>query len=687
MDGAITHIGVGEIRTRVRVAHLCRIGTLFISAALCLLAGGEAAGASTNLTEMSLEELMNVEVTSVSKKSESLHEAAAAIYVLTSEDIRRSGAANIPDLLRLVPGVNVARLTSNSWSVTARGFGGQFANKLLVLIDGRSIYTPLYAGVYWESHEVMLEDVDRIEVIRGPGGTLWGANAVNGVINIVTKPAEETQGLLLSGGAGSYERAFANARWGGAIGEDVHYRVYTRYFLRDEGGSEANGGDADDAWHSIQGGARFDWDISPDDRLSLYADLRQIDEDNVVTDGFLNTGSGIESHSTSEYFGRYAQATWVHTFADESSFQLQGYYDGYTSDSASLNEDRHTFDLEFQHQFQAGTRHDIVWGVGFRHTMDEVDGTAMLSLSPDSRSDQTFSAFIQDEIALTEELHLILGTKIEHNDYTGVEVQPNARLRWAPNDRHTVWAAISRAVRTPARAEADIQLRTTITPGVLDALFAQYDDREFDAEDLLATELGYRVRATDELAFDFAFFFNHYTDLRTLSPGPSFDDNGVTVLPIEPVNEGEANTFGFELAADWQPIAMWQLRAGYTYLHLNLDIPSTDPITEAASDDTPQNQLFIQSRLNLPHNIELDAALRYVDSLDGIDIDGYTEMDARIAWRPTEDLELALIGRNLLDSEHEEFASTLFNNVPTAVEREIYGKITWRFMPGGKQAR
>jgi iron complex outermembrane receptor protein len=584
----------------------------------------------------------------------------------------------------MVPGVNVARLTSNTWSVTARGFGGRFANKLLVLVDGRSIYTPLFAGVYWEAHGVMLEDVDRIEVIRGPGGTLWGANAVNGVINIVTKAAVDTQGLLLSTGAGSYERAFGSARWGGAAGDDVHYRVYTRYFLRDEGGSQATGGDADDAWQSIQGGGRVDWDISPDDRLSLYADLRHLDIDEVIMRSFLTPPFSQEVHDSPDYFGRYVLAAWDHAFADESSIQLQAYYDGYTWEDPTFAEDRNTFDIEFQHQLEVGDRHNIIWGAGFRHTQDDIDGSPSISLTPNSRGDQTYSAFVQDDIALTDKLHFILGAKIEHNDYTGIEVQPNARLRWTPNDRHTLWAAVSRAVRTPSRAESDVRLRSTTGPGPAEIVFTRYDDRDYESEDLLATELGYRVRATDELAIDIALFFNHYTDFRTLEPGPTFVDNGVTVLPIEALNEGKANTYGFEIAADWQPLRLWQLRAGYSYLHINLEVPSTDPVTESFSGDTPQNQFFLQNRLNLPHSVEFDTALRYVDSLDGIGIGSYIELDARLAWRPIDDLELALVGRNLLDNEHQEFAPTFVNHVPTAVEREVYGKITWRFQPGGK---
>jgi iron complex outermembrane receptor protein len=636
--------------------------------------------ASESLTDLSLEELMNVEVTSVSKKAERRQDAAAAIYVVTQEDIRRSGATNIPDVLRLVPGVNVSKLTSNTWSVTARGFGGRFANKLLVLIDGRSIYTPLFGGVYWEAQGVMLEDVDRIEVIRGPGGTLWGANAVNGVINIVTRHTRDTQGLLITGGAGTYERAFAAARWGGMVGDNLSYRVYTRYFLRDDGGTQATGGDARDEWNSIQGGGRIDWQISPDDELMLEADIHRVDLDEVITRAFLDPPLSREIPDDFDIMGRFVNTAWTHRFADDSQVQLRAYYDGYTADDVTFNEDRNTVDVEFEHQLLLGDRHGVVWGLGFRHAHDNTEGTEFLALDPESRGAQTYSAFIQDDIAINPKLHLILGTKIEHNDYTGVEVQPNARVRWSPNENHTIWAAVSRAVRTPSRAEDDIRIRYLTTPGPTEAILR--GNRGFDSENLVATELGYRVRATERLAFDVALFFNHYTDIRTLEPGTPFVEDGVNILPFDARNDGKANTYGFEIAADWTPKDWWQVRSGYSFLKIDLDIPANDPVTDDFSRDTPQNQFFAQNRFNLPGNVELDATLRYVDDLDGIGIASYIEMDARIAWRPTEDLELALVGRNLFDNEHQEFAPTFVSHVPSAVEREVYGKITWRFQPG-----
>lgn len=635
-----------------------------------------------NLTNLSIEELLAVEVTSVSKKKERKQDAAAAIYVLTQEDIRRSGATNIPDLLRTVPGVDVARLTSSTWSVTVRGFGGRYANKLLVLIDGRSIYTPLFSGVYWEAHDVMLEDVDRIEIIRGPGGTLWGANAVNGVINIITKRAADTQGLLVSGGAGTEERGFLSTRWGGHIGNDTDYRIYLKGFARDEGGDPETGEDPDDAWHNLQGGFRIDWNLSPDDQLTLQGDINSLGLDQVINRAFLEAPFSRDVHSSVDYVGRNLLARWTHTFADESQIEIQGYYDGYTWDDPSFHENRNTFDLQIEHQFTAGKRHQIIWGGNVRVSTDSIDGSEFTSFDPDSDTLQLYSIFLQDEIALLDQLHLILGAKIEHNSYTGIELQPNLRLRWTPNDRHTLWAAVSRAVRTPSRAEYDIRLRSQVLPGPTELVLTRFDDQDFESEDLLATELGYRVRATDTLALDLALFYNRYTDLRSLEPGPAFDEDGVNVLPFEALNDSSAKTYGFELALDWAPSTAWQVRAGYSLLKISLDVPDTDPVSESFAQDTPEQQFFVQNRIRFPNNVEFDTTLRFVDTLGSLDVDSYLEMDARLAWLPREDLEIAIVGQNLLHDEHFEFAPTFVNHVPTQVERGVYGKITWRFKPG-----
>jgi len=628
---------------------------------------------------------MAVEVTSVSKKKERKQDAAAAVYVLTHEDIRRSGATTIPDLLRTVPGIEVARLTANTWSVTARGFGGRFANKLLVLIDGRSIYTPLFSGVYWEGHDVMLEDVDRIEIIRGPGGTLWGANAVNGVINVVTKTAANTQGLLVSGGGGTEERGFFSTRWGGMIGDDTDYRLYVKGFARDAGGDPETGGDAADDWNNVQGGFRIDWRLSPDDLLTLQGDINDLGINQVVTDAFLEEPFARSIHSQVDYLGRNLLARWTHTLTDDSKVEVQGYYDGYTWDEPTFRENRDTFDLHVEHSFTAGERHQIIWGGGLRISADQIEGSEFVSFDPSNEAIQLYDIFIQDDITLLDGLHLILGTKLEYNNFSGFEIQPNARLRWSPNDRHTLWAAVSRAVRTPSRAEEDVRLRSLTLSGPTEIVLMNVDGPEFKSEDLFATELGYRGRANEQLAFDLALFYNRYTDLRSLEFGDSFDENGVTVTPLEPRNDSRAKTYGFELAVDWTPSAAWQVRAGYSLLQLDIDAPAGDPVTEDYSQDTPQQQFFVQNYIRFPRNVEFDTTIRYVDTLGALDVDAYVELDARLAWRPREDLEVAIVGQNLLHGNHFEFAPTFVSHVPTQIERGVYGKVTWRFQPGARR--
>ncbi len=673
----------------------------FMHAALCSIALGLIASAGhaqdaspeapveteASLVNLSIEELMNIEVTSVSKKKERKQDAAAAIYVLTQEDIRRSGATTIPDLLRTVPGVEVARLTANSWSVTARGFGGVFANKLLVLIDGRSVYTPLFSGVYWEFQNVVLEDVERIEVIRGPGGTLWGANAVNGVINIITKKAADTQGLLVSGGGGTEDQGFLTTRWGGALAEGAaHYRVYGQFFRHDNAGRAANGGDAEDAWQGGQGGGRIDWELSSEDTLTLHGDAQSLDINGQTTLNFLDAPFTRDVKMDADAATWNLGAIWRRVFSDDSNIELAAYYDGYQRANATFEETRHTFDLDFKHQLQPWTNQEIVWGLAIRHTQADTDGSEFISFDPERRNDQTISGFVQDDIALTEKLHLIVGAKIEHNGYTGVEVQPNLRLRWSPNDRHTVWAAISRAVRTPSQAEDDIRLRALTAAGPVGPVEAILQgNNDFEAEDLLAGELGYRVRVTDELSLDIAGFYNHYTNLRSIEfLGVPFVEDGVTVIPFEAFNNTDAYAFGFEVAADWAPLTRWQVRAGYSFLDLNVDAPAADPVTAVTESDTPQHQFFVQNRLDLPHQVEFDTTFRFVDRLSSLDVDAYVEMDARLAWRPREDLELALVGQNLFDGGHYEFAPSFVNGVPTQVQRAVYAKVTWRFQPGGK---
>lgn len=649
---------------------------------LVLLAGGPVASQEPDLSEMSLEELMNIEVTSVSKKAEKRTEAAAAIFVLTNEDIRRSGATSIPDALRLVPGLSVARIDANKWSVTARGFGGRFANRLLVLIDGRSVYTPQFSGVYWEVQDVMLEDVDRIEVIRGPGGALWGANAVNGVINIVRKRAEDTQGGLLTVGAGTEERGFGAIRYGGKLKDKGYFRVYGKYFDRDEA-EFADGSDANDDVQMGQIGFRVDLTLQNEDQITIQGDFFDNEASQTIDLPFLTAPFSRRTDESSPFVGGNLLTRWERKISDTSDMQLQFYYDYYRLDAVNLEETRHTFDVEFQYHQMSGDKHDILWGLGIRHTQDEQDVTEFVRFTPKRRRDDTFSAFVQDQIALTDTLRLTLGSKVEHNDFTGFEIQPSARLAWTPNEKHTLWGSVSRAVRTPSRAEADVQLLSETSAGPL-ALVLE-GTRDFDSEDLLAVELGYRVAPTERVAIDIATFYNTYDDYRTIEAGTPFLQTipapDHTVIPFFARNNGEAETWGFEAVLDWKPKSFWKVRASYSYLEVKFDLSpdSLDLITPTLEGDTPEQQFFVQNSFDLPHNVEIDAIVRYVDRLKTLPVKDYLTMDLRVGWQPKENLDISIMGQNLFDDAHFEFDPTLVSFVPTKVQRGVYGKVTWRF--------
>jgi iron complex outermembrane receptor protein len=642
-----------------------------------------------DLTELSLEELMNLEVTTVARKEQKLSEAAAAIFVITQEDIRRSGATHIPEALRMVPGLDVARIDANKWAITARGLNARFANKLLVLVDGRSVYNPLFSGVYWDVQDPLLSDVERIEVIRGPAGTLWGANAVNGVINIITKSAKDTQGGLVNAGGGNEERGFGDVRYGGKLG-GAYYRVYAKYFNEDNFAT-ASGQDAHDAWDVGRGGFRVDWDIAYHDSLTVQGDYYRGDFGDQVTipslaPPFEQTIVGDFPMVGGNFLGR-----WKHLFSDTSGMALQFYYDRTERKDAVHREIRDTLDLEFQHRFALGRRQEIVWGLGYRFTVDDLRGSAFVSFDPASRADHLFSAFVQNELTLVDRrLRLTLGSKFEHNDYTGFEVQPNARLLWTPGGPHTIWAAVSRAVRTPSRFEDDVRVTLAAFPGPSPACPAPlcevvaFGDRDVKAESLLAYEVGYRVLPTPWLSLDLAAFYNIYDDLRTSEPGvPFFESRPPAprlVFPFRTANRMDGEIYGVELATNWAVTDRWRLGLGYSWLQVQLhrDPSSSDAAAENAEGDSPEHQFKVRSYLDLPYRLQFDVALYYVDKLANRQVPSYTRVDARLAWHPTEALEVSLGLQNLFDDRHREFGPSLLVN-PTEIERSVYGKITWRF--------
>jgi iron complex outermembrane recepter protein len=628
------------------------------------------------LKQLSLEELMGVEVTSVSKKEEKLFEAAAAIYVITQEDIRRSGATSIPEVLRNVPGLDVARLNSNAWEIMARGIITT-ANKLLVLIDGRSVYTPLFAGVFWDVQDTLMEDIERIEVIRGPGGTLWGANAVNGVINIITKHAKETQGWLVTGGGGTEERGFGGVRYGGKLSENAGYRFYAKYFKRDDL-VRRDGGDAADQWQMGQGGFRIDWHASDKDLLTFQGDLYggKVGGQTVssATPPFLETGDASVG-------GGNVLSRWTHHFSEVSDLQLQVYYDRTERRIPDFfSETRDTFDVDGQHRFPWGQRHDIIWGFGYRYTQDKVDGSFSVSVEPDRRGTHLLSLFVQDDITLIpDRLRMTLGSKFEHNDFSGFEIQPNVRLSWMPSAQHTVWAAVSRAVRTPTRLEHDMRLTAVLIPSIPPVIATVFGDRDFVSEELLAYELGYRLQPHPRLSLDIAAFYNVYDNLLSLEgPGPPQLSPSGVVLPFVQANNFQGETYGIEVLANYRLTNWWRWQVGYSFLqaHLRPKRGSVDMISEAVAEgSSPHHKVFWRSLMNLPANVELDTALRFVDDLPSQNVRSYVALDVRLGWRPTKNLELSVIGQNLLDDRHLEFSSV----IPTEIQRGVYGKVTWRY--------
>ena len=637
-----------------------------------------------DLKNLSIEDLMEIEVTSVSRKVERLSDAAAAIFVITNEDIRRSGATSIPEALRMVPGLEVARIDSNKWAISSRGFNGRFANKMLVLFDGRTAYSPLFSGVFWDRQDTLLEDIDRIEIIRGSGATLWGANAVNGIINIITKNSGETQGGLVMAGGGTEEKGFAGARYGLKLGEDTNLRLFAKYL--DHGNFEdAAGKDAADSWHAARGGFRLDSEPSGKDNLTLQGDIYygRLGETYTVPTLVIPYSRTFDTRNGN--FGANLLSRWKHAFSASSGLALQFYYDHTDQDFSVLEERRDTVDLDFQHSFSLFERHGLIWGLGYRFTSDHIRSTDLLAYDPEQRDDHLFSAFLQDDITLIENrLRLTLGAKFEHNDYTGFEWQPNARILWTPHERHTVWAAVSRAVRTPSRTDSDVRFNIlTFPPGVppnptpFPGKAVVNGSSGFKAEELISYELGYRVKPSETLSVDIAAFYNRYHKLRNVSL-PQIDLASLTGN-VMVINNDKAETYGVELATDWAPLEWWRICVAYTFLEMNIYSP--DPSIEPTSDagKNPEHQLSVRSQINLGRDVDFDLWLRYVGNLPSIDIGSYVTLDARLAWRPLRNLEISLVGQNLVHDRRLEFIPELINTLPTRAERSFYGKITWTF--------
>ncbi len=641
-----------------------------------------------DLTTVSIESLMQMEVTSVSKKQEQFSQTAAALYVITQEDIRRSGATSIPELLRMVPGLDVAHIDANTWAISSRGLNDRFTSKMLVLVDGRTVYSPLFSRVYWDVQDTLLEDIERIEVIRGPGATLWGANAVNGVINVITKHAQDTQGGLVSAGAGNQERGFGAFRYGGQLSQRGYYRFFAKYFDRDAF-ANASGQPAADSWSILRGGFRTDWTLSARDSLTVQGDFYNGSVGEALPNGIsLSPPMTVSFNDRAHVAGGNLLSRWNHAFSPRSETTLQLYYDLSDREDSQVDEDTRTIDLDFDHHLAFGGRHDVVWGFGCRFIADQTAGSLSLSFHPSDRADGLFSGFVQDEVVLVPgRLRLTLGTKLEHNAYTGFEVQPDVRLVWTPHSRHVIWGAVSRAVRTPSRSDTDIRINLAAfqdTGGTI-RVVSLLGNPQLRSETLLAYDLGYRAQLSQRFALDLAAFYNSYDRVRDAKPDvPFFESNPPPlhlVIPRVFQNALRGQTHGVEVTPNWNVTRRWRLSGGYTWFGADLRNIAASATTRSPrlALDSPEQQWNLRSFLNLPGNLEFDTAVYYVSNLSHLGVPSYTRLDTRLGWRPTESLEVGVVGQDLLDSRHFEFGSANQAVTATEVKRSFYGKLTWRF--------
>jgi iron complex outermembrane receptor protein len=644
--------GVKGIRHLLQV--ICTLGVLLAPSAHA------AEMVAAGLADLTLEQLSNIEVTSVSGRAERLSDAAASIFVITHDDIRRSGARTLPEALRLAPNLQVARTSASGYAISSRGFNNALGNKLLVLIDGRTVYTPLFSGVFWDQQNVMLEDIDRIEVISGPGATLWGANAVNGVINVITRAARDTQGVLATAGLGNRDQG-AGFRYGGKLGEAGNFRVYGKS-QEIQNTQSAAGVSLPDGWQTGQVGFRADWG-------------RASRNFTVQGDAYSGKGENRPVVRPVAVSGMNLLARWKERLDSGSEFSLQAYYDrSERQDYNGFQGDVDTFDLEFKHGIPFGA-HKFLWGGGYRHARDDIPGTLpvsplislVIAFAPPARTLTWKNLFVQDEIRLSEKLAFTVGLKLEGNDYTGWEKLPNVRLAWKPGDSQLAWGAVSRAVRAPARLDREFQLLAVgaLIPPNFPPFIA--GGPYFESEVANVFELGYRAQPTQSFSWSITGFHSRYDKLRSgMVPPNAFIENQI---------KGIEN--GVESWANLQATPAWRLSGGFSTLrqHLGVKPGSTDPVGPIALGNDPDHQWSLRSQLDITERHEFDVMLRRVGSLPveaGLPVPGYTAVDARLGWRPTRAMEMSLVLENLFDREHAEFTTA------SQYGRAVFLKLVWR---------
>ncbi|MBN2580566.1 MAG: TonB-dependent receptor [Pirellulales bacterium] len=630
---------------------------------------------------------LDTPVSTVSRQETTVGKSPWAVFVITNEMIRRSGAKTIPDVLRMAPGVEVTQLDSNKWAIAIRGLNWRFSNELLVQIDGRSVYTPLFNCVFWDEHQLLLEDVERIEVIRGPGASVWGSNAVNGIINIITKRPKDTQGAYVESGTGTYQKGFAGVRYGGGNGNDFQYRVYGNWFERGDG--YRPDGLAHDAWRQVRTGFRSEWQADSDNIVTLQGDYYNGycgDQGNIPVFSF--TPPYWETFfNTTRISGGNALLRWAHEIDDDRDWALQIYYDRTERHwlDYHLSEVRNTFDCDYDYRFPLGERHKFVAGFGYRNTHSDTENSFLFGMIPPQRSDYRVSYFVQDQIELQEDLwYLTLGSKFENNSWSGFEYQPTVRLLWAPDKKRAIWGSVSRAVRTPSQAEQNVY--AVLTPWIPVPVYPLIlGNPDAQAEDMLAWELGYRSQVTDRFSWDIAAFLYDYRDKTVLQslpywiPGPV---PGTWFIPYQFVNLGAGKSYGFEVTNSFAATPQWKLRSSYSFLVLEFDPVVNSSSPEEFEAQTFRNEFYLSSSWDLGAHWELDMTGRYVEGIKTSvgNVPSYIVGDIRLAWRPHKNFEWSVVGRNLYDgiAHQEAINDTIFNNFSTGVRQEVYTQLIWR---------
>jgi iron complex outermembrane recepter protein len=669
---------------------------------LTLLAGIDPSPGQSrlrDLTELSIEELMSVEVSLAGRKPVRLSEISAAIDVVTGDEIRRTGAMNAPDALRFVPGMEIARMDANKWAVTARGFNSIYANKLLVLLDGRSLYSPIFSGVFWESQDILMEDVDRIEVIRGPGATLWGAGAMNGIVNIATRDARDTQGLFLSAGSGTEDKWYAAGRYGGTLGRNAHYRIDVKHALHD--GFETGGGKpASDDWTLTSGGFRADWSPSRADRFTLQG---RVVAGDIGQEGSPTLLPGV-AMSFADYRTRtrsgYMLGRWHRVLSPRSDLTLRVSVDRTQRRDALVIGGRYTtIDVDAQHHIRAGERHDMVWGLGFRMTRNRMDEDRMASMNPSERLFRTSGAFVQDDIDLVlRRLRLTLGSKFETNDFTGLEVQPNVRLLWMPSGRHSVWASAARAVRIPDPGDLDLLIHYDLPPLRL----SLSGNHGLEPEEMTAFECGWQARWSGAWRTGLNGYVNRYRGLHNYNIGDirAITDPPAIEIPFYLDNAMTGIVSGVEVSIDVRPSERLRFLAALSALHVRLepsaeltaryealaaglgwDRAGIDSWLMSQAGKSPERLGSFHFSWNPADRVDADVMVRFVDELRSLAVPAYTGVDARLGFRPGGDWELFVVGQNLAGRTHREFDEAPSPFGSTRMQRGVLCGANFRFSP------